>query len=96
VIYPNPSDGTKPVSVNVPGLTVTSNITVQIFTTAFRKVQEIPFSNVLVGTDINFSLTDKWGTHLASGLYYVVVTTTPAGATGQSPKRSVCKLLILR
>jgi hypothetical protein len=95
VIFPNPSDGTKPVCVNVPGLASNSNVTVQIFTIAFRKVQEIPFTNVPAGT-VSFSLTDRYGTPLASGLYYVVITTTPSGATGQSPKRSVGKLLLLR
>ncbi|HEY5040351.1 MAG TPA: FlgD immunoglobulin-like domain containing protein, partial [bacterium] len=87
IIFPNPSDGTKPVSVNVPNLAANADITVQIFTTAFRKVQEIPFTNVPAGT-VSFNLTDRSGSPLASGLYYVVIH-TPNG-------RSVAKLLLLR
>ncbi len=88
IVYPNPSDGTKPINVHVPGLTTVSNITVQIFTTAFRKVLEQPFTNQPVGVDVNINLSDNWGAPMASGIYYVVVT-TPNG-------RIVGKLLLLR
>ena len=87
VIFPNPSDGTQPVNIQLPGLTTNSNVNVRIFTTAFRKVQEISFTNVPAGI-VSFALTDRWGTPLASGLYYVVIT------TGQG--RWINKLLILR
>ncbi len=61
---------------------------VEIFTAAFRKVQGTVFPNVPSGVSVRVNLTDKWGTALASGIYYVVVTT--------SSGRTIGKLLILR
>ena len=61
---------------------------VEIFTTAFRKGQEETFLNVPPSVAVTVQLTDKWGTPLANGLYYLVVI-----VDGQ---RSVAKLLILR
>ncbi len=87
VIYPNPSDGTQPVNIHV-ATTVASNITVQIFTTAFRKVQETSFNQQPVGMDVQVKLTDKWGSPLASGLYYVVVRVNET-------RRLVGKLLLI-
>jgi hypothetical protein len=97
VLYPNPSSG-DPISVYVPGNGV-ANVKVEIFTTAFRKVQEKDFPNVLLGTNNNnprVEMTDKWGDPLASGLYYAVVTTTPLSNTGGAAKRLVSKFLLLR
>ena len=88
VIYPNPADGTQTVSVHVPGRTGESDIKVQIFTLAFRLVQQQVFEKTPLGTDVQIDLKDKNGTPLASGLYYVVVTV--------DGKRTVGKLLILR
>ena len=83
VVYPNPSDGTKPVKVTVPY----TDVKVQIFTTAFRKVAEKSFPPQSSGY-VDLDLTDNWGTKLASGLYYVVVT-SPNG-------KKVGKLLLER
>jgi hypothetical protein len=88
VIYPNPADGTKPINIHLD-LTDTSNVKVQIFTTAFRRIQEIPFPQQPVGIDVQINLTDKWGSPLASGLYYMVVTIN-------NSQRLVGKLLIIR
>jgi hypothetical protein len=87
VLYPNPADGTQPVSLRL-NLTSPANVKVQVFTTAFRKVLEQSFSQQPVGVDMALTLVDKWGTPLASGLYYVVVTF--------NNNRLVGKLLILR
>jgi hypothetical protein len=88
VIYPNPSDGSQPVSVHMPGGIGTSDVTVQIFTVAFRLVQLQVLPQLPLGTEIQIELKDKWGHPLASGLYYVVVATNEG--------RHVAKLLILR
>ena len=96
VIYPNPADGTKPVNIHIPGLNSIADVKVEIFTTAFRKVQEKPYSQQPVGVDVSIILADKWGTPLASGLYYVVVVTIPQPGSGQSSNRLIGKLLILR
>jgi hypothetical protein len=61
---------------------------VQIFTVAFRMVQQQVFEQVPAGTDVQIELKDKTGKPLASGLYYVAVT-----IDGQ---RSIGKLMILR
>jgi subtilase family serine protease len=87
VVYPNPVTGPVPVHLLVP-LTSTSNVTVKIYTTAFRLVQEETFQQVSPGEVLTLTLTDKFGNPLADGLYYVVIE-----AQG---KKWITKLLILR
>ena len=65
-----------------------SDVNVKLFTIAFRKVLEANFGQVPNGTAVTVDLTDKWGTPLASGIYYVVVNT--------SAGKSVGKLLLQR
>jgi hypothetical protein len=88
ILYPNPSDGTQLVSIHVPGRTGTSDVTVRIFTVAFRLVQQEEFPRAPLGADVKIELKDKSGMPLASGLYYVVVTI--------DGNKSVGKLLLLR
>ena len=70
-----------------PDLTSESNVSIEIFTIAFRKVNTLNYSNIQPGESVPIPLSDSWGTPLASGLYYVVVQTNQG--------RSVVKLLIL-
>jgi hypothetical protein len=86
VLYPNPSNGGS--VTLLLSLSQASDVRVQIFTIAFRKVLDEPFQQLPVKANIKLDLKDNWGTPLASGLYYVVVTT--------HQERSVSKLLILR
>jgi hypothetical protein len=86
VIYPNPSTG-GPVDVMPAVYTGSSTITVEIFTTAFRKVQSNDYPAQTYGP-VKVNMTDTWGNPLASGLYYVVVTTNQG--------KSVAKLMLLR
>lgn len=86
ILYPNPSVGTS-VQLN-PGLVSASAVQVQYFTLAFRKVNELDFSQVGAGGTLTLPLRDEWGNPLANGLYYVVVISNRG--------RSVEKLLILR
>ena len=65
-----------------------SAVGVKIFTLAFRLVVEADFQQVPSGTAVAVNLTSRWGTPLADGLYYVVVTTHGGKNTG--------KLLVLR
>lgn len=97
IVSPNPSDGTQPVSVTIPTALGSSDVKVQIFTTAFRKVQEQDYSSTTQGSvypsipasrKVAIKLVDNWNKPLASGLYYVVVHT--------SKGRSIGKLLLLR
>lgn len=88
VIYPNPVDGTVPVKIRLPAFLGISTVKIQLFTLAFRKVQETIYTKVSLGADFPLSLNDRWGKPLSDGIYYVVVT------TGQN--RSISKLLVLR
>lgn len=64
-------------------------VTITVFTAAFRKVNTIVLTNLPPGTaSIALPLTDKSGVPLANGLYYVIVK-TPQG-------RFLLKLLVLR
>lgn len=87
VFYPNPANGNGPVLIAV-SLIAPGDVKVQVFTTAFRKVQEKTYPGQPVGVPISLSLTDRKGNPLASGLYYVLVT-WPQG-------RTIGKLLIIR
>jgi hypothetical protein len=87
-IYPNPSDGTQPVSVHIPGRDANTAVRVQIFTVAFRLVQDWLFPPGLYGTEVPIDLKDRTGKPLASGFYYVVVN--------MNGKRTVGKLLLIR
>jgi hypothetical protein len=88
VLYPNPSDGSGPVSIHPSAYYGISDVKVQVFTVAFRKVQEKFYHSVPAGQDLPLLLNDKWGKPMASGLYYVVVSTNRG--------RSIGKLLLLR
>jgi len=87
VVYPNPSNG-GPVSVMAAVYSGTANVKVQVFTTAFRKVQEKLYTLQPYGP-IQILMQDDWGNPLASGLYYVVISVN-------GNQRSVTKLLLLR
>lgn len=67
----------------------TSQATISVYTTAFRRVNEINLPALPAGaTDVALPLTDRWGKPLANGLYYVVVQT--------SQGRFITRLLVLR
>jgi hypothetical protein len=70
---------------NYPGV---GTVRIEVFTTAFRKVNAPPPSQQAGGATVDLPLTDKGGSPLANGLYYVVVN-SPAG-------KSILKLLLLR
>ncbi len=87
VVYPNPATDSNPVHIRL-NTTVVSDVKVQVFTTAYKKLQDFTVSNVPAGGDVALALMDKWNATLANGLYYVVVTT--------SQGKFVQKLLILK
>jgi len=82
IIYPNPAPGPT-VNILPPPYNGLSEVNVKIFTTAFRKVVERTFSSIPSGTAVTLTLTDRWGTPLASGMYYAVVTTNAGRSTGK-------------
>ncbi len=102
VVYPNPASGTEPVTVTVTTSQASDSLTVQIYTVAFREVQDSTVSPTSTGVSasvngsttaktwhVPITLNDRWGTPLASGLYYVVIS-------NHNGYRSVSKLLLLR
>jgi hypothetical protein len=66
----------------------TAGIKLQVFTLAFRKVQEKNYPAQAYGAPVTLIPEDAHGVPLASGLYYVVITVENT--------RSVVKMLILR
>jgi hypothetical protein len=89
VIFPNPAKGAGPVQIQLTLNQAASDITVSVFTTAFRKVNQVDYGARPVGSiALPLVTEDKWGAPLANGLYYLVVK-TPGG-------RSVGKLMVLR
>ncbi len=89
IVYPNPATGPGPVTVQVSLVSFAAQVKVEVFTLAFRKVNQITLFNVSAGIlDISLPLTDRDGKPLANGLYYVVIQ-TPQG-------RFVTKLLVVR
>jgi hypothetical protein len=86
VIYPNPASSTT-AAIQLPAVS-TSEVKIQMFTVAFRKVKEATISNPTLGMPISINLSDNAGYPLANGLYYVVVLTDQS--------RWVEKLLVLR
>jgi hypothetical protein len=86
VLYPNPVYEGDQVQIQPP-LTASTDVRVEIFTIAFRKVQDEIFHQTAVGAILPIQLTDKWNSPLANGLYYLAVS-TPRG-------KWTMKLLIL-
>jgi hypothetical protein len=87
VVYPNPVSGNGPVNLHIP-ITGLSEVKVEMFTLAFRKVLSLPVIHLNPGQDLPLPLQDSWGGNLSDGIYYVAVTV--------NGKRSIAKLLILK
>jgi hypothetical protein len=88
VLFPNPAAGPGPVTLQA-SLSSGGRVQISVFTTAFRRVNEITLPNVPAGTtDIALPLTDQRGKPLANGLYYVVVQTAQG--------RFIVKLMVVR
>jgi hypothetical protein len=86
-IYPNPVTGPT-VQILPPPYVGIQTVRVEIYTLAFRKVQDHSYGPMPSGTPIPIQLTGPSGNPLANGVYYVVVTTSSGRAVG--------KLLVLR
>jgi len=87
IIYPNPAPGGT-VNLLPPSYSGSLDVRVEIFTAAFRKVRDTTYHDIPAGQPVQVSLTDRFGSPLASGVYYIRVTV--------NGHRSIAKLLILR
>jgi hypothetical protein len=86
---PNPVRASSTVQVRLHFNQGAQDVSLEVFTLAFRKVNQIPLGNVNAGpTTVTLPLTDKSGGPLANGLYYLMVRS--------SAERKIGKLLILR
>jgi len=85
VVYPNPVTSST-VNLQLP-MNNATNVTVEIYTVAFRGVKTTHTAQV-GGNIMTVELIDKAGVQLADGLYYFVIQ-----AAGQ---RWVTKVLVLR
>lgn len=86
ILYPNPAKGVSAVNLQLP-LSAVSDVRVQVFTTAFRKVLDDTFTQVAPGTNLSLPLVDAWYKTLANGVYYVKV--------GIGGKRWTLKMIVL-
>jgi hypothetical protein len=86
-IYPNPVTGST-VQILPPPYEGIQTVRVEIYTLAFRKVQDHSYGPMPSGTPITIQLTGPSGNPLANGIYYVVVTVNGT--------RTIGKLLVLR
>lgn len=87
IVYPNPATGGNQVILQLP-LTTTSDVKLQVFTLAYRKVEEQEFPKQSNLSQIPVLLKDTWGNNLANGLYYVVANTNQG--------QFIAKLLVLK
>jgi hypothetical protein len=87
VIYPNPVTGPT-VNVLPPAYLGVSDVQVEIFTIAFREVQNEIFRSIPSGVAVKVELIDRQGAPLADGIYYIVVIV--------DGHRSIGKLLVIR
>ena len=86
-LFPNPVLGPGPVTLALT-LSEGGDVSVKVFSSAFRRVLEKPYSQVPAGTsDLTLVLRDGSGKPLANGIYYILV---------EGPQvRKVLKLLLL-
>jgi hypothetical protein len=87
--YPNPSDGTNPVTVAL-WLTGPSKVTWGVFTTAFRKIYE-ENDTLNDAAWFQWNLKDKKGSKVSAGVYYIRVEVQ----TGTTKTRKILKVLVL-
>ena len=84
LIYPNPYFGSGPVSIQFVLNNSVGRVNLKLFTTAFRKVRETSIQNAPAGlVQAQFSMVDDYGTPLANGLYYLVVTAPQGHLVGK-------------
>ena len=84
VIFPNPSTGSAPVSIQFLMPTAAAKVDLKVFTTAFRKINQISYPNIPAGlVTLSLPVTDEKGAPLANGIYYVLVTTRQGQAIGK-------------
>jgi hypothetical protein len=89
LVFPNPVNNPGGVQIQLTLGQAAYNMNVSVFTTAFRKVNEVDYGAQPAGKlTLPMVTQDKSGAPLANGLYYLVVK-TPGG-------RWVGKLIVLR
>jgi len=86
-IYPNPYKGQGEIHLPM-GLTQAGDVKVEVYTTSFREIRTLEYSQVPAGGEVTWDGTDKAGANLSNGIYYLRIT-TPQG-------HWTLKLLILR
>jgi hypothetical protein len=87
--YPNPCTHCGETNIKVWIASRSDVVRIQLFTTAYRKINEFVLTGLSVGfTPVKVPLRDKKGKMLADGVYYLRVI-TPQGSV-------IRKLLVLR
>ncbi len=82
--YPNPATGPGDISVLIPLGRPAGSLSLSLFTTAFRKINEIEYKDLPAGgVVLSLPTKDKYGVNLANGLYYLVVKTKAGKSVGK-------------
>jgi hypothetical protein len=90
VIYPNPSDGSKPLSFYHTVPTNTSKVELKIFTLALRKIYDDSTLDSTTGQHLYSVDWNKVGS-VANGVYYFVIVDQSA-----APHPTLMKVLYVR
>ena len=84
MVYPNPVTDGQPVTVELALAQDTQDLSLTVFTTAFRKINQINYGAKNKGTLLlPLPMVDKRNSPLANGLYYLVVNTPDGRAIGK-------------
>jgi hypothetical protein len=82
-------NGTGRVTVTVDLKSTLYGAKLEIYTLAFRKIDEKIFGNIPAGPwSYSFILKNTWGGYLANGLYYVVLDSIQ--------EKRIAKLIVIR
>jgi len=83
-VYPNPATDGQPVTVGLSLAQDTQDLTLVVFTTAFRKVNQIDYGRQTKGALLlPLPTTDRQNTPLANGLFYLLARTPDGRAVGK-------------
>jgi hypothetical protein len=91
MVYPNPWDGTVPLSFYHTVPANTNTVSIKLFTVAFRKVYESEQWDASAGQHLYQLSLSQLG-NLSNGIYYLVVADLADG----SANKTILKILVLR
>jgi hypothetical protein len=73
IVYPNPIQEEGKITL-LPPLSAGTDLHIEVFTLAFRKVEDSTLQLGSAGENVSWSFTDGQGKTLANGIYYLVLS----------------------